>query len=235
MQDKNISPLQEFIHNRYVWAFIAIDILAIIVVASVFFHQAAKVSTINFNVTPLDATISVNGDKHYANGQYKIAPGKYKISISHDGLETKTFSVDIGSRNYTNVTVFLTNANKNFEFYTLQKNYESLKKLKTIASAENNITTDKDTSAQQFITNYEHIMSIKDALPLKGYVYSEPSANMSTGRFTIENGQSNRSCKKSTCLLVRYYGKDYENAVLEKIKEAGYNPDDYEIVYEGNT
>ena len=28
-----------------------------------------------------------------------------------------------------------------------------------------------------------------------------------------------------------YYGKDYEDEVAKKIKEAGYNPDDYELIY----
>ncbi|MBP5656435.1 hypothetical protein J6X15_02520 [Candidatus Saccharibacteria bacterium] len=232
MRDRNNSPLQEIFHNKYILAFLIIDIIAIVALVGIFVNRATKVSSINFNVTPVDATISVNGDKHYSNGQYDIAPGTYKVVISHDGLDTKTMTVDIGARDYANVTVFLADADHNFDYYKLQNSYESYRKLKAIASAENNITTDKDASAQDFIADFERAMSIVDELPIKGYVYSEPSANMSTGGFTIENGLYKKQCTQSACLIVRYYGKDYEKEVLKQIKQAGYNPDDYQLVYE---
>ncbi len=232
MQDENISPLREFFHSKYVWIFWAIDIIAIIAVIAVIAHQSAKVSTIYFNVVPVDATISVNGDTHYANGQYEIAPGKYNVSISHDGLETKTLSVDLESHDYSTVNIFLSGSDKNFDFYKLKDNYESFKKLKTIASAEYNITTDNDASAQQFIVDYEHTLSFLDALPIKGFVYAGSRASMPTGGFTMVKGQNNKACTESACLLIRYHGIGYKKEVMNKIKKAGYNPDDYQIVYE---
>lgn len=232
MRDKENSPLKEFFHNKYILAFLAIDLIAIIALVGVFINRSTRVSTINFNVVPADAIISVNGDKHYKNGQYDITPGTYKVEISHDGLETKTISVDIDTHNYVTVTVFLADSDKNFDYYTLNSNYEAYKKLKTIASAENNITTDKDTSAQDFIAKYDRTISIFNELPIKGYVYTEPSVNTSTGGFAIESGRNKKECEKSACLLVKYYGKDYENEVTKKIKEAGYNPEDYQIIYE---
>lgn len=232
MRDKDISPLREFFQNKYILIFILIDIIAVIALVGVFINRASKTSSIYFNVAPVDATISVNGDTHYSNGQYDIAPGKYKVKISHDNLETKEFTVDIESKGYASVVTFLTGANHSFDFYELQDNYESFRKLKDIATAKNNITTDKDTSAQEFITNYEHIMSIADVLPIKGYVYAEPTANMSTGGFTIKNGLYKTQCQKSACLIVQYYGKGYESEVPKEIEKAGYNPDDYQLIYE---
>jgi hypothetical protein len=232
MQDNNTSPLQEFIRNKIVWAFFAIDIIAVIILVGFFINQASKVSTINFNVVPLDATISVNGDTNYANGQHNIAPGQYQISISHDGLETKTMSISIQPHDYASVTMYLTDADKTFEFYKLKDNYESYKKLKTIAAASNNITTDNDKSAEEFIIYFDNVISIYDKLPIKGYVYTDSRVNMSTGGFTINGGRSKKECIKSACLLVTHYGKDYEDEVLKQIKKAGYNPDDYQIIYE---
>lgn len=232
MQDKNISPLREFFHSKYVWIFLAVDVIAIILVAVIIANQVSKVSIINFNIAPVDATISVNGDTHYKNGQYDVKPGKYEISISHEGLETKTISIDLAARDYANVATFLKQSNDNFEFYELMENNQSYRKLKEIASEEDNITIDKDTSAQKFIANFEQKMSIMNALPIKGYVYADPTVNMSTGGFVIENGQSRKECKKSTCLVVRYHGKDYEGEVIKQIKKAGYDPNDYQLVYE---
>ncbi len=82
MRDKDNSPLKEFFHNKYILAFLAIDIIAIVALVGVFINRSTRISTINFNVVPANATISVDGDKHYKNGQYDIAPGAYKIEIS---------------------------------------------------------------------------------------------------------------------------------------------------------
>jgi len=232
MRDKDNSPLKEFFHNKYILAFLAIDVIAIVALVGVFINRSTRISTINFNVVPANATISVDGDKHYKNGQYDIAPGAYKIEISHDGLETKTLTVDIDPRNYVAVTVFLTDSDKSFDYYKQNDHYESFKSLQSIASSENNITTDKDTSAQEFITNYNKTLSIFSKLPIKGYVYAEPSVNMSTGGFAIEEGRGKKECEKSACLIVKYYGKGYEDEVIRKIEKAGYDPADYQIIYE---
>lgn len=169
MRDNNISPLREFFHNKYILAFLAIDLIAIAALVGVFINRSTRISTINFNVVPANATISVDGDKRYKNGQYDIAPGAYKIEISHDGLETKTLTVDIDPRNYAAVTVFLTDSDKSFDYYKQNDHYEPFKSLQSIASAENNIITGKDTSAQEFITNYDKTLSIFSKLPIKGY------------------------------------------------------------------
>lgn len=232
MRDKDISPLREFFQNKYVLIFIVIDIIAIIALVGVFINRASKTSSIYFNVAPVDATISVNGDTHYSNGQFDITPGKYNVKISHDGLETKEFTVNIGSKDYTSVVTFLADTSHSFDFYRLKDNYESFRKLKDIASADSNTTTDKDTSAQEFIAKYDRIMSIVNVLPIKGYVYTDPSVNMSTGGFTIKNGLYKKQCEQSACLIVQHYGKDYESEVIRKIKAAGYNPDDYQLIYE---
>jgi len=234
MQNSSASPLREFFHNKYIWIFWVIDIIAIITIVIAIIQQSTKVSKIYFDITPIDAKISVNGNEHYSNGQHDIAPGKYTIDISHDGLKTKTLSIDVEAHSYTNITTFLNDTDNSFDFYRQRNNYNSFLRLKDIASAENNTTTDKDTSAQDFIANYTQILSIADILPLNEYLYSEPGGG-STGGFSIENGQNRKECTLSACLLVRYYGKDYESAVIDKIKEANYDPNDYQIIYKRYT
>lgn len=235
MHDENGSLLKAFLSNRWVRAILVIDVIVIIIVTGVYIRQSNKNSTISFNVVPISATISVNGNTKYTNGQYSITPGTYKIAISYEGLETKTLSVTVEPHSFVSVTTFLSGADNSFEYYELKNNFMAYQKLKTIASADNNLTTDNDTTAQEFIANFERKMSIFNVLPLNGYIYSEPAANASTGGFVIQKDQSEKKCNKSACLLIRYFGKDYEEAALQKIKEAGYNPDDYQIIYERYT
>ena len=231
-EDGSISPLRAFFRNKWVRIILIIDVIAIFGIIGVLIWQATKVSTIIFNVAPIDATISVNGNTNYTNGEYALTPGAYEIEISHEGLETKTVSVNIEPQHVMNVTLFLADANSDFDFYKLKDNYGSYQKLKTIASADSNITTDQDASAESFISDFERTMSIMNILPIKGYVYAEPSVNVSTAGFTIHNGQGVKGCEKIACLLVNYYGKDYEEAVTNEINEAGYSPMDYQIIYE---
>ncbi len=230
--DGSISPVRSFFHNKWVRIIIIIDILIIFILIGIKLWQSTKVSVIEFNVTPIDASISVNGNTNYANGQYSITPGTYEIKISHEDLEPKTLSVNIGPDQIAPVNLFLTGANNDLSFYELQDNYKSFEKLQSIASTGKNTTTDNDTSAEKFISNFDHILSIFNKLPIKDYVYADPNANSSTAGFTIRSGQNNNSCEKTSCLLVNYYGYGYEDAVMEKIREAGYDPSDYEIVYE---
>ena len=230
--DENVSLVRRFFRNKWVKLMLAIDLIAVVAMVGILIWQSTKVSVIDFNIAPVDATILVNGNTKYTNGQYKITPGAYEISISHEGLESKVFSVNIEPHQVVNITTFLAGANDNFDFYGLKENYGSYKKLKSIASASENTTTDNDVSAEQFISDFERKISIFDILPIKGYVYADSNVGASTAGFTIGNGQGGKECEEVACLLVKYYGSGYEDAVMEKIKEAGYNPADYQYVYE---
>ncbi|MBR3228964.1 hypothetical protein IKF67_01895 [Candidatus Saccharibacteria bacterium] len=229
-EDGNTSPLRVFFRKKWVRLVLIADVLIIIAIIVAFIIKASRVSTLNFNVTPLDATISVNGDTSYSNGAYSVSPGTYQITISHPDLETKTFTVNIDSHYVSTITTFLTDGNNNFDFYKLKENYGSLQKLIEIASAGNNTTTDHDTSAEDFIKDFKHILSIYEKLPIKDYIYAESTANASSAGFAIREGKD--GCEMTACLLVNYYGENFKDTVLEKIKEAGYNPSDYQILYE---
>lgn len=231
-KDKNISPLKAFFRNKWVRVILAINFITVLTIIAISIWQSTKISAINFNIAPVDATISVNGNTNYTNGQYKITPGTYEIKISREGLESKTLSVNIEPHYIVNINVFLADSDHNFKFYELKDNYESYRKLKSIASSENNVTNDQDTSAEQFISDFEYKLSILEILPIKDFIYAEPSVKASTAGFTIKDGRNKKECEKTTCLLVNYYGKDFEKTVMRKIEEAGYNSADYQIFYE---
>lgn len=229
--DGSISPVRQFFRNKWVRIILAIDVLAILVVIGMIIWNATKTATINFDVAPIDAIIQIDGKGDYQNGTYHVHPGNHKITISHDSLTTKTFNIELQSGYSTALITFLSD-NGNFSFYELINNYTSFEKLSSIASKENNITTDQDKTAEDFITNTKHIMSIMEKMPIKGYVYANNNANASSAGFTIRDGRSKMECQRAACLLVNYYGNGYEETVKKKITEAGYNPSDYQIIYE---
>ena len=230
--DGSISPVRVFFRSKWVRIILIIDVLAVIAVIGVLIWNATKTATINFNIAPTDAKIQIDGRGEYYNGSYQVHPGKHTITISHDGLETKNFEIDLKSGYDTTLAAFLKGTNNSYEFYELKDNYESFQKLAQIAGKDNNITTDHDTSAEEFIADFQHTLTIMDTLPIKGYVYADPSVNSSTAGFAIRNGISKEGCEMTACLLVNYYGKDYESAVEKAITDAGYNPADYQLLYE---
>ena len=229
-EDGNISPLRAFFKKKWVCLVLIADVLIIIAIIVALIIKAGEVSTLNFNVTPTDATISVNGNANYSNGVYSMTPGTYEIVISHDGLNSKFFTIDLAPHYVSTISTFLSGEDNNYGFYEQKDNYLSLQKLIEIASAGNNITTDHDTSAEDFIKDFKHILSIYEKLPIKDYIYADPTANASTAGFVIREGSN--GCEMIACLLVNYYGDGFKDAVIEKIKEAGYNPSDYQILYE---
>ena len=231
-EEGNVSPLRAFFRKKWVRVVLCVNLIMVIVVIGAIIYNSTKTSSLVFNVTPIDATISVNGNNNYSNGMYKFTPGTYEITISHTDLKPKTFTVKLEPHCVYTIVTFLVGQDNNFEFYELKENVASTNELQKIASADENITTDHDASAEQFISEYKRKMSIMELLPLKGYVHANQEVGASTAGFTIRNGFESEKCKKMACLLVNYYGIDYEEAVQNKIKDAGYSANDYEIVYE---
>lgn len=233
MQDNgSVSPIRAFLRNKWVRLILIIDVIAIITVIGVIVWNATKSTMINFNVTPIDAKIQIDGSGEYSNGSYRVHPGTHEITISHDGLVTKTFTLDLQSGYNTTLTAFLSGEGNNFEFYELKDNYASFEQLAAIASADNNITTDQDTSAEQFIQDIEYALSILEILPIRGYVYVDSQPNNSPAGFAILDGLNEEKCEKVACLLVNYVREGAESAIMKKIEETGYDPVDYQIIYE---
>ena len=237
MQDGSLSPLRAFFKNKWVRIILIIDAIALLIVIGLAIWNATKVSTITFNIAPIDATISVNGNTNYTNGQYAITPGTYEVTISREGLESKTLTVDLTPKHVTTVSAFLVGADNSFNFYELKENYESYKKLESIASKENNITTDSDTSAEEFVGNYQRNLRLyQTALPID---YSDQQEIIRAGSpwytttraFTISYNHSDE-CTKTLCIKISIEKIDDDNFIQEYLKEKGFDIKLYEVKYE---
>lgn len=234
MEYENTSPIQTFFKNKWVRLVLAIDVIAVLVVIILGIFNSNKTSNIILNITPVDATISIDGKSDFINGTYTIIPGTHQLTISHEDLESKTFTINIAPDHATMVSTFLKGADGDLGFYTQKANYESYLRLTEIASAGDNITIDADSSAESFIADLEHTLSISKILPIKGWVYNTTLGitSSATAGFAIRDGINRQECEKIACLLVNYYGTDFQEAVMNKIKEAGYDPANYQFIYE---
>lgn len=235
----NSSPMTTFFRNKWVRLFLIIDAIAIIVVVIFAINNALKTSVLNFNVTPLDAEILVNG-REYENGTYRVMPGKYEVEISHEGMVTKEFTVELGAEEITNIVAYLVGEDGGFDFYELKDNYGSYVKLTEIASADNNITTDRDTSAEEFVAKMEKDFELFSILPIvdktpTGYGL-EYGVNYQYDITAVQDGRQRDDCDRALCLYITSSKDKEEQGVLKKVSDLvnslGYNIERFQIIYE---
>ena len=228
--DATLSLVQIFFRNKWVRLILIIDVVILLIFIIALAWQTTKTSTINLNIVPFDSTISINGKSGYNNGEYSITPGTYEVAISHDGLESKTLTIDIPPKHVVSVTTFLSDADKTFGYYKLRENLGSFNHLAAIASTDNNITTDQDLSAEQFIRQFQEDYSIfTTKLPIDYQESSGYGQDLTiTKNITIE---ANQNCKSTLCIKALVVGTQDQEYINNILRNNDINPEDYEIEY----
>ena len=233
-----MSPIKAFFRNKWVRLILILDLIAIIFIIALVINNATKTAVINFMVTPVDATITINGRDGYRNGgeAYSFAPGTYEVQISHPDLDSKTFVLNLEANHNVTVSTFLSQ-NGSFEFYELRDNLSSFEMLAQVASAGNNQTIDQDTSAEAFITNFQKNynlylteLPIVDQTPSKyGMEYG---VNYEYDTLTIQDGDSLSECNKTICFYITDTSGEKEQFALSVIEKFGFDKNLYQTVYE---
>ena len=238
MQNENLSLVEKFFRNKWVWVVGAVDLLLIIVIIVLLVNKSEETATIRFNVAPVDATITIDGfggyknigqalDKNKNSGQsYSIKPGTHEIQISHADLDTKTFVIELEPDSNTDIITFLSKDN-DFYFYTLRDNMSSFNRLASIASAEDNQTTDDDTSAEAFIARFQRDYELYNTqLPA---TYSEYDDKGKLTKYISVRASNN--CDVTLCLKALIPSEDDKRLAESLLQGKGFNVEDFEIEY----
>lgn len=190
--------------------------------------SSANEHTIAFNVVPADAKISIEGrTEEYSNGSYPIEPGIYNVRISHPELSDKIFTVNLEEYDMAVITTFLSD-NGNFDFYKLRKNLSDFFSLAQIASTNYNQTTDDDTSAENFISNFQKDYRLySTVLPVS---YSERDNNGDTIKYITV--RADYGCDVTLCLQAIILSEDDKLIVEKLLKDNGFKLEDFKIEYE---
>lgn len=200
---------------------IIINIILVIIVILFINKENSKTSSMDILISPSSAKILIN-NQEYQNGKYDFEPGQYNVIIKKDGLVTKEMNLQLESGVSMPLHTYLVGENNNFDYYKYNKtDYYLL----------TNIVTDNDYDAKNFISNCEKLMQIKDVLPVTEWIYNDAESKRDAGGFKIEDGSGYSNCPEIFCIGVTYYYKKYPGRVLEKIRELGYDPNQYKIIY----
>ena len=164
-------------------------------------------------VAPASATVVVDG-KTYENGTYEITAGELSVHIEKSGFVSKdfTFNTTTNQKLYT----YLLQEDGTYSWYESHESDALL--LTKIGDYETGIT------ASLYAENY----SITSVLPI---IYASYDAEYNYTEFRIDGG-SFSGCDTNFCLKVTDVTGGNLDLAKSKITAAGYNPDDYQILYE---
>ena len=199
--------------HRWVSVLILLNILAVIVVIGVIIHNSMKTATIDIDVAPSGATIELNGHDYDNFDSYDILPGNYHVKISMDGMQTKEFDLNLQSDGFAKIKTYLLDSDGGFGYYMTHPDEEAI--LAEIAD---------DDASRAFVEKYNKIYSIGDLFPME-------FSDSSNGEIiSIYIDWSENECNgEKLCLMINDYTGENHELALQMIRDAGYNPDDYEI------
>ena len=193
----------------------AASLLVLLVFAAVAGLVTFLTSTteIEIVVAPASATILIDG-KEYKNGKERITSGKHNVIIKKDGFNTSEFSFDTADTN--KLYAYILENDNGYNWYLNHQDDSML--LTKIGSYIN----DKEASS------YQSKNPISLSLPI---IYAHYDEAYNYTEYRIDGGTFT-DCKSDFCIKITdTTGGNYE-AAIQKIKDTGFNPDDYQILYE---
>lgn len=97
---------------------IAVVIVAIIAVALIYWIiESPKTGKVDIVVAPVSSTVKI-GDKTFKNGNHRIEPGTYDVSISKDGFGSYTGKITIEDGKTEKLYVCLEKDENNTDYYS---------------------------------------------------------------------------------------------------------------------
>ncbi|MBR3137765.1 hypothetical protein IKG41_00200 [Candidatus Saccharibacteria bacterium] len=194
----------------------AFAVVCIILVSIIFIIiNSGKNATLDIIVSPLSAEIKIDG-KEYKNGTYQFEPGEVEVEITKDGFTSERKTILLEPNKTTKLYTYLMPIDGSFDWYLNHE--EDMMILNTIGDAEANADS----------ASYREKYPIIEILPIQFVDYDE---NWELTEFRIDGGMFD-GCEGTFCLKITdTTGGNYEKAI-QMIKEKGFNPDDYEIIYE---
>lgn len=212
--------------HKIISGLVCINLIAIIIAIVVIAIHHAKTATININVAPNAAIITLNGQSYNNFESYDILPGDYRVKIAMDGMQTKEYNLHLENNGFARIWDYLLDTDGSFTYYLTHPD-----DFNTLA----NIASENDKSAQEFIAYYNRVIGIYDNLPV---IEETPSkfgdmygTNYMYDTLTIEDGREQEECTSHICILATDTDGNREKQASLIISKLGYNPEDYQIIY----
>ena len=203
-------------NNKSKQVLLAVVGLGVIIAGlTVVFFSFKKDASLTIQTSPLEVNIAIDGDDTYSKTNFKsgdtirLNSGAVQIKASREGFKTKTLTYDVVADKTNKVFISLTPESDEAK-QLLDSREEQYNRQYTATNAADN--------AAKIATEENEILQI---LPHYGRY------------FTISQGVSKQNPNKvgAMALYIDIYDPSGKSDALEFLRDSGYNPDDYEIIY----
>ena len=181
------------------------------------FSGAKKPAILSLNIAPSTATIELNGEELHVGAYDNLEPGNYTATIHQDGFESKEISFTLTTGETTTIYEYILSETEGFNYF--EKNRSDINTLREIKDNDD---------VKAFLDKYDKKLAIKQVFPILLNDYDPVRARLITGEIT--DGSNNPKCTYAFCLQVNV-GKDMEWRAKQVVELAGFNYDDYEVIY----
>ena len=209
-----MEKIKAYIKNHPISATIIVSLIfitGILVITALSLNPTSEVEVL---IAPSSATVTING-KSYKNGTYRLPRGNVSVKIEKEGFTSK---------NYT----FNTSTNNKLYDYLTQDG--SLSWYETHPEDAIILTTIGDYEADALSASFAEKNPISKSLPL---VVAEYNNNDEYIEFRIDGGKL-ENCDRDFCLKITDSTGNNLDYARKKIRDLGFNPDDFQIIYEYN-
>ena len=200
--------------KKYPFIFIGLSLLifftVILVISALNIRPSVEVELL---VAPSSASTTIDG-KIYQNGKFNLESGEHQVHIEKEGFITQDFSFNTSLT--TKIYTYLRQTDGSFSWY--QNHPEDGLLLTQIG----------DYLADQETSSYAKKYPIMEALPI---IYANYDKNYNYTEFRIDGGKFD-GCNSDFCIKITDSTGGNLDLAKSKIKDAGFNPDDFQILYE---
>ncbi|MDO4612023.1 MAG: hypothetical protein Q4B29_00995 [Candidatus Saccharibacteria bacterium] len=194
-----------------------IGFLALAVVAVALYVLDLRLTAkLDVLVAPSSATVRINGS-NYDNGVHKMEPGIVTAEISMDGFVTQAIELDLKDGETTKLYTYLVPPDGSMQWYLDHPDDDEL------------LTQIGDALAIEGKAEYQAKYPIAQMLPL--IVVEVNPETYDWVEYRLDGGPF-EGCETEFCVKITDSTGGNMEAALEKIRENGFSPEDYQILYE---
>ena len=168
---------------------------------------------IELRIAPASANITID-DNTYRNGKFRIATGTHIIKIEKTGFTTKEFTFDTSTTD--KIYDYILESDGSYSWYLSHEEDALL------------LTSIGDYEAKLKSANYNSNHPVSTILPI---IYANYDKDYNYTEYRIDGG-SFEGCDTDFCIKVTDTTGNNLEPAKQKIRDAGFNPDDYQILYE---
>lgn len=196
-------------------------IVFVIAIVVITIANSRKTATLETKIVPLSATITIQEKKYRPNQNYKFEPGEMTATISAEGYQSKEVPLNLKDGETTTLAVALYAADGTYSTYcqsiTYDKECQLFEEIMQIQSTQ---------AAAEYAAQYP----VSTMLPLN-VVEVDPTTYDWT-EYRIDCGYFEECKNPDFCIKITDTTGGNREKALQKIRDGGFNPNDYEIIYE---